>query len=75
MCVYIYIHVCFEMFILIMQRYSLMKAAVNAVVVEAFDINDAANDVYEHNFGHRPYQVCIYLQNSKFIPFPLTCRI
>ncbi|KAI5669519.1 hypothetical protein M9H77_19372 [Catharanthus roseus] len=37
-------------------RYSLMKAAVNAIVVEAFDINDAANDVYEHNFGHRPYQ-------------------
>lgn len=37
-------------------RYSLMKAAVNAVVVEAFDINDVANDVYQHNFGHRPYQ-------------------
>jgi hypothetical protein len=25
--------------------------------VEAFDINDKANDVYEYNFGHRPYQV------------------
>ncbi|PIN18417.1 C-5 cytosine-specific DNA methylase [Handroanthus impetiginosus] len=37
-------------------RYSLMKAGVYAVVVEAFDINDVANDVYEHNFGHRPYQ-------------------
>lgn len=37
-------------------RYSLMKAGVNAKVVEAFDINDKANDVYEHNFGHRPYQ-------------------
>ncbi|KAL3498289.1 hypothetical protein ACH5RR_041021 [Cinchona calisaya] len=37
-------------------RYSLMKAAVNAVVVEAFDINDVANDVYQHNFGHRPCQ-------------------
>jgi tRNA (cytosine38-C5)-methyltransferase len=24
--------------------------------VEAFDINDVANDVYELNFGHRPYQ-------------------
>lgn len=34
-----------------------MKAGVDAVVVEAFDINDVANDVYEHNFGHRPYQV------------------
>ncbi|CAA6672688.1 unnamed protein product [Spirodela intermedia] len=25
-------------------------------VMEAFDINDCANDVYEHNFGHRPFQ-------------------
>lgn len=30
---------------------------MNAEVVEAFDINDKANDVYQHNFGHRPYQV------------------
>ncbi|KAG8381901.1 hypothetical protein BUALT_Bualt05G0021000 [Buddleja alternifolia] len=37
-------------------RYSLMKAGVDAEVVEAFDINDVANDVYEHNFGHRPHQ-------------------
>ncbi|XVE63522.1 hypothetical protein DITRI_Ditri07aG0026800 [Diplodiscus trichospermus] len=37
-------------------RYSLMKAGVNSQVVEAFDINDKANDVYQHNFGHRPYQ-------------------
>ncbi|KAI6681458.1 hypothetical protein NL676_035339 [Syzygium grande] len=37
-------------------RYSLTKAGVDAQVVEAFDINDVANDVYEHNFGHRPYQ-------------------
>ncbi|KAK3212430.1 hypothetical protein Dsin_017136 [Dipteronia sinensis] len=37
-------------------RYSLTKAGVNAQVVEAFDINDTANDVYQHNFGHRPYQ-------------------
>lgn len=34
-----------------------MKAGVDAEVVEAFDINDVANDVYEHNFGHRPCQV------------------
>lgn len=33
-----------------------MKAGVNAEVVEAFDINNVANDVYQHNFGHRPYQ-------------------
>ncbi|KAK4485845.1 hypothetical protein RD792_008492 [Penstemon davidsonii] len=37
-------------------RYSLMMAGVDAEVVEAFDINDVANDVYEHNFGHRPHQ-------------------
>ncbi|XP_050230974.1 tRNA (cytosine(38)-C(5))-methyltransferase 2 [Mercurialis annua] len=37
-------------------KYSLMKAGVNATVMEAFDINNIANDVYEHNFGHRPYQ-------------------
>ncbi|KAJ1434921.1 S-adenosyl-L-methionine-dependent methyltransferase [Sesbania bispinosa] len=37
-------------------RYSLMKAQVNAQVVEAFEINDIANDVYQHNFRHRPYQ-------------------
>ncbi|XP_059275072.1 tRNA (cytosine(38)-C(5))-methyltransferase 2 isoform X2 [Lycium ferocissimum] len=37
-------------------RYSLLKADVNATVVEAFDINDLANDVYQHNFGHRPFQ-------------------
>ncbi|KAK4401133.1 tRNA (cytosine(38)-C(5))-methyltransferase 2 [Sesamum angolense] len=38
-------------------RYSLIEAGVDAEVVEAFDINDVANDVYEHNFGHRPHQV------------------
>ncbi|RYQ82652.1 hypothetical protein Ahy_B10g101230 isoform A [Arachis hypogaea] len=37
-------------------RYSLIRAGVKAQVVEAFEINDRANDVYEHNFGHRPYQ-------------------
>ncbi|KQK08691.1 tRNA (cytosine(38)-C(5))-methyltransferase [Brachypodium distachyon] len=37
-------------------RYSLTASGVQAEVVEAFDINDVANDVYEHNFGHRPCQ-------------------
>lgn len=37
-------------------RYSLIRAGIEATVVEAFDINDKANDVYQHNFGHRPYQ-------------------
>ncbi|XLR67865.1 hypothetical protein HN51_014912 [Arachis hypogaea] len=32
------------------------KKRVKAQVVEAFEINDRANDVYEHTFGHRPYQ-------------------
>lgn len=34
-----------------------MKAGVNYHVIEAFEINDKANDVYQQNFGHRPYQV------------------
>ncbi|XP_048563502.1 tRNA (cytosine(38)-C(5))-methyltransferase 2 [Triticum urartu] len=37
-------------------RYALASSGVRAEVVEAFDINDVANDVYEHNFGHRPCQ-------------------
>eukprot|EP00850_Spirogloea_muscicola_P019800 SM000199S05427 [mRNA] locus=s199:82123:91078:- [translate_table: standard] len=37
-------------------RYSLESSGVSAVVVSAFDINEVANDVYEHNFGHRPSQ-------------------
>lgn len=41
-----------------------MKAGVNAKVVEAFDINDKANDVYEYNFGHRPYQVWAWVLYS-----------
>lgn len=42
---------------LYLQRYSLMRAGINGEVIEAFDINDTANDVYELNFGHRPFQV------------------
>ncbi|XP_074582033.1 tRNA (cytosine(38)-C(5))-methyltransferase 2 [Curcuma longa] len=37
-------------------RYSLMRAGFPECIVEAFDINNIANDVYEHNFGHRPFQ-------------------
>lgn len=37
-------------------RYSLLSAGIDAKVVQAFDINDKANDVYQHNFGDRPYQ-------------------
>ncbi|KDO61669.1 hypothetical protein CISIN_1g016377mg [Citrus sinensis] len=49
-------------------RYSLMKADVSAQVVEAFDINDKANDVYELNFGHRPYQ-------AKRKPLSFRCQL
>ncbi|KAJ0971251.1 hypothetical protein J5N97_019210 [Dioscorea zingiberensis] len=37
-------------------RYSLIKSGIRAEIVEAFDINNTANDVYQHNFGHRPFQ-------------------
>lgn len=39
-----------------------MASGVVVEVVEAFEINDVANDVYQHNFGHRPHQVssCFY---------------
>lgn len=37
-------------------RYALEQAGVLATIVEAFDINNIANDVYEYNFGHRPNQ-------------------
>lgn len=37
-------------------RYSVERAGVEAKMVEAFDINNVANDVYQHNFGHRPFQ-------------------
>ncbi|RZC61366.1 hypothetical protein C5167_023100 [Papaver somniferum] len=33
-----------------------MEAVVEATMLESFDINDKENDVYEHDFGHRPYQ-------------------
>lgn len=36
-----------------------MASGVVAEVVEAFEINDVANDVYQHNFGHRPHQVSV----------------
>lgn len=48
-----------------------MKAGVNAVVVEAFDINDTANDVYEHNFGHRPHQVSLLI----YFIYCLSCTL
>lgn len=37
-----------------LQRYALQSSGLPFTVVEAFDINEVANDVYEHNFGHRP---------------------
>ncbi|KAG0578428.1 hypothetical protein KC19_4G022000 [Ceratodon purpureus] len=46
-------------------RYSLQESGVEAVVVEAFDINEVANDVYKHNFGHRPSQKNIQRLNVR----------
>jgi site-specific DNA-cytosine methylase len=37
-------------------HYSLLRARPAATVVGAFDINPNSNDVYEHNFGARPFQ-------------------
>lgn len=37
-------------------RFSLQQSGIHAKVVEAFDINNIANEVYKHNFGHSPYQ-------------------
>ncbi|XP_042411285.1 tRNA (cytosine(38)-C(5))-methyltransferase 2-like isoform X2 [Zingiber officinale] len=45
-------------------RYSLMRAGIPGCIVEAFDINNVANDVYEHNFGHRPFQCFIGLKKD-----------
>lgn len=45
---------------MLVQRYSLQESGVETLVLEAFDINEVANDVYEHNFGHRPSQVRVF---------------
>lgn len=37
-------------------HYALIAAVPEAEVLRAFEINDVANDVYEHNFGKRPKQ-------------------
>lgn len=62
-------HLCFYC---VDQRYSLMESGVRFEIVEAFDINDKANDVYEFNFGHRPCQVLLLLLlfNIAFLRFP-----
>ncbi|KAK9858386.1 hypothetical protein WJX84_004189 [Apatococcus fuscideae] len=37
-------------------HYGLLVAKPDAEVVAAFDIDNVANDVYQHNFGRRPHQ-------------------
>mmetsp|Transcript_26872 Transcript_26872/g.45083 ORF Transcript_26872/g.45083 Transcript_26872/m.45083 type:complete len:200 (-) Transcript_26872:53-652(-) len=37
-------------------RYALKRACLESTVLAAFDLNNVANDVYEHNFGERPVQ-------------------
>lgn len=38
-------------------HYGLTQACSGATVACAFDINEVANDVYQHNHGQRPHQV------------------
>jgi hypothetical protein len=38
-------------------HYALQRVCPGAVVLDAFDVNHAANEVYAHNFGRRPKQV------------------
>ena len=38
-------------------HYALLRPCPRAVVIAAFDINDIANAVYEHNFAHRPLAI------------------
>lgn len=38
-------------------HYALQRAWPGAVVLDAFDVNHAANEAYAHNFGRRPKQV------------------
>lgn len=38
-------------------HYGLLQACPQAEVVAAFDLNEVANDTYEHNFGLKPMQV------------------
>lgn len=50
-----------------------MASGMQAKVVEAFDINDIANNVYEHNFNHHPYPVLSTLtQNLTLFRSPKT---
>jgi tRNA (cytosine38-C5)-methyltransferase len=38
-------------------HYAFKSLCPDGTVVNAFDINEIANDVYQHNFGFRPKQV------------------
>ena len=51
----------------VVKRYALQQCGVSATVVEAFEINDMANDVYEYNFGHRPNQVTTVIMFFNFL--------
>jgi site-specific DNA-cytosine methylase len=59
----------------LLQRYALKMAGVHADVVEAFEINEIANDVYEHNFGHRPNQVSAVCCSSFNQQYFLICTL
>jgi hypothetical protein len=38
-------------------HYALQRACPGSVVLDAFDVNHAANTVYQHNFSKQPRQV------------------
>jgi tRNA (cytosine38-C5)-methyltransferase len=46
---------------------ALRLAAPSAAVLDAFDINHAANRCYKHNFGKAPKQVSMFLQVGQHI--------
>ena len=47
-------------------HYSLLRARPTATVAAAFDINPNSNDVYEHNFGVRPWQKNLFGKRKSF---------
>ena len=42
-------------------HYALQRVCPDAEVLDAFDVNHAANAVYQHNFGRAPRQVSTQL--------------
>lgn len=54
-------------------HYGLQLAFPSAEVLCAFEINEVANSVYEHNFGKRPKQV-FHMLRKLHTTFPRTLQ-